>query len=202
MALNANALTTLAQAKSYLKIPSGVTSDDALVELFINAASADLERDCDRLFKAQTITEYQDGKGHNAILLREWPLNSITEVRVDAGSDFTDADTLLDADEYRIHDEENALIRVNALWPKGYRNIKIIYNAGFATIPADLEHAVLWIVTWYYKIRNAEDIGRSTKSKEGETVSYSQEMPKHILNIVDKYKRCEFFASTAGTSSS
>ena len=63
---------------------------------------------------------------------------------------------------------------------------------GYSTVPSDLENAALWLVFWYQKIRDAADIGRSTKNKEGESVSYLQQAPQEVLNAIARYKRTEF----------
>ena len=192
MPLNANALTTLAFAKTYLKIPSTETSQDALVEFFINAASQDVESETNRKLKAQSHTEYQHGRKSNTLLLREFPINSVTELRIDSTSNFTDAQTLMDTDDYRIADDKNALVLLNGVFPNGYQNIRAIYNAGYTTVPSDLEHACLWLVFYYHKMRIAEDIGRSSKSKGDESMSMLQEAPANVRNTIQRYKRTEF----------
>jgi uncharacterized phiE125 gp8 family phage protein len=197
IALNVNAMTTLAFAKSYLKIPSLVTTDDDIVSYFINAASDELERQCDRKLKAQSITEVQHGRGQNIIQLREFPVNSITSLRLDRDGVFTDPSTLIPATSYAIADHGNCLLYKHATFPKGYNNIQVVYNAGYSTLPSDIEHACLWLVFWYYKIRNAEDIGRTSKTKEGETVSYLQEAPQMVKNAILAHKRTEFPGSNS-----
>ena len=59
MALNLNALATMAMAKMFLKIPQSETSQDLLIEHFINTASDYLERETSRYLKLRSsITEY------------------------------------------------------------------------------------------------------------------------------------------------
>jgi len=199
MALNANALTTLNQAKTYIKIPLSELSQDSLVELFINAASDLLETETNRVLKAKTITEYQDGRRQNIIVTKEYPINSVDELWIDNYSKFTNPSDQVASADFDVTDEESSILYIQSSFPKGYRNIKIVYNAGYATIPADLEHACLWLVFWYAKIRNAEDIGRSSKSKEGETVSYLQAMPQEVKDCILRHKRTDFFVGNAST---
>lgn len=198
MALQANALTTLNMAKTYLKIPLAETSQDTLLEMFINASSDALESECDRKLKKVTgLVEYQDGRGQNIITPREWPIVNIQELRVDNKSDFTDASTIVDPADYGITDFDMSIVYENQQFPKGYKNIKIIYDAGYDPLPADIEHACLWLVFWYNSIRNAADIGRESKSKEGESISYSQSMPQDVRDCILRYKRTDFFANNA-----
>lgn len=57
------------------------------------------------------------------------------------------------------------------VWPLGYGNIKVIYPAGFATVPGDLVTAANQLVT--YVARN-QPLGGLTPSSEGyESYSYS-----------------------------
>lgn len=194
MALNANALTTLATAKAYLKIPTGETSQDSIVELFINSASQMLETECDRLFKSQAITEKQHGRGQNFLLLKQWPVTAVAELRIDREGVFTDPSTLIDAADYQITDDGNGIVLLHRSFQHGYNNVRIQYTAGFATVPADLEEACLWTVTWKRGIRDAGDIGRQSKSKDTETVQWLQEAPKDVTNTILRYKRTEFLA--------
>jgi uncharacterized phiE125 gp8 family phage protein len=198
VALNANALTTLALAKSYLKIPALEPSQDAMIELFINSASALLESECDRVLKQQTgIVEYQDGRKQNIIVLKQYPVTAVSEVRIDQDSVFTDPATLIPPADYAITDDGNALLYINGQFASGNRSVKITYTAGYATVPSDLEHACLWLVFWYAKIRDAADIGRSTKNKEGESISYSQSAPQDVKDAILRYKRTECLAGNA-----
>jgi len=167
MALNANALTTLNMAKTYLKIPLAEASQDSLVEFFINASSEMIEKETDRRLKSQSSTDYKHGRNSNLVLLSQWPVNSITELRIDNSSNFTDASTLVNSDEYRIADDSNSLLILSRVFPKkGYNNIKITYNAGiFDTSIWTWNMLVFGWFSHHHKMRTAEDIGRQSKSK-------------------------------------
>lgn len=191
MALNANALTTLVFAKTYLKIPALETSQDSIVEFCINAASQEIESDTNRKLKAQAITEYQHGRNGNIIVLREWPINSITSLSIDQSALFTDPATLIDADDYRISDDLNSIVMINRTLPNGFNNIKIIYNAGYASVPSDIENACLWLTTYYYMMRQNQDIGRTSKGKGDESVTILQQAPGVVKDAINRYKRME-----------
>lgn len=184
-------------AKTYLKIPLAETSQDSLVEFFINASSEMIERETDRKLKAQSIVDTVHGRSSNIVLLSQWPVNSITELRIDNSSIFVDANTLIDASEYRIGDDKNSLVLLSRTFTKGYNNVRITFNGGYSSIPSDLEHACLWMVFYYHKMRIAEDIGRQSKSKGDESVSMLQEAPADVKNTINRYKRTEFAAAHA-----
>jgi len=193
MALNANAFVDLDTAKTYLKIPLAELSQDSIVELWINAASDYLESATDRRIKEVALTQQYHGKNTNILLLDEWPIAAIPfpQVWVDQDSNFG-APTLLDPTTYRIGDDGNSIVLLGRLFPNGFNNIQVAYTAGYATIPADLQNACLWLVTWYHRMRENQDIGRTGKSKGGETTTIMQSAPDDVKDAINRYKRCEF----------
>jgi hypothetical protein len=142
------------------------------------------------------IVEYQDGRKQNIIVLKQFPVTAISEVKIDSESNFA-ADTLVDPADYEITDDGNALLYVGGVFSSGYRGVKVTYTAGYNPVPSDLEHACLWLVFWYAKIRDAADIGRSTKNKEGESISYLQSAPDDVKNCILRYKRTECLTGNA-----
>jgi hypothetical protein len=199
MALNSNAMTTLATAKTYLKIPTLEIGMDSMIELFVNSASDDIERYCQRQFKSQSYTEYHHGRNQNILLLDQYPIISVTELRIDFEAEFTSLDSLIPVSDYRIGDSNNTLVLVNGqVFSKGFHNIRVIYTAGFSTIPSSLENACLWIVAYYNRMREGQNIGRTNKSKEGESAGYLQEWPPHIKRALDQFRRTEFPGAEVG----
>jgi uncharacterized phiE125 gp8 family phage protein len=197
MALNSNNLTTVATLKAHLGIPSAETSQDTRMELLINAASDSIERYLDRKIKSQTITEIQHGRRQDILILREWPVTSITELRVDMDHVFSDASTLIPSADYGIGDDKNSLVYYDTVFPRGNNNVKIVYVAGYATVPSDIEYAALLFCEWLYLFRNRQDIGRTSKSKGDESMSVSQGMPDIVRQMIEPYRRMEFAFSNA-----
>ena len=186
--LKSNALTTLIQAKEFLKIPLAELSQDGLIELLINSASETLERETNRVLAAVDLVEFQDGRRQNSISLNEYPVISVSELKTDPYNAFP-ASTIIPADDYFFDDDGITL--KNSVFSKGFKNIKISYRAGFEVIPSDIELACLWLVFWQNRIRQSDDIGRNNKSKDGESTSYSQTMPQDVRDCIDRYKRLE-----------
>ena len=138
-------------------------------------AIAIAESFCNRKFCKQTLTEYYDGNGTSEIVLRNIPVVSITNIWEDVDRNFT-SDHLLTADKDYIFNETNGIVtRIDAYWPhllrKGrvpvrgqggymslgakqlvmtearYRKcIKVTYEAGWDTIPMDIQFAIGSIV--------------------------------------------------------
>lgn len=195
MALIARALTTLPMAKQHLNIGPSDTSQDTRLELFINAATSRIESMTDRLLKEGTITELQHGGRQDILLLRQYPVTAVTEVRIDSTKTFTDPDTLVTTDQYIIGDDGNTLA-FKFFLPRGTNNVKIIYTAGYNSTDhagnlAELEMCCLWLVEWFYRHRERGDMGRSNKSKNGESVGILTEMPSMIAQMIHAYTRME-----------
>jgi hypothetical protein len=185
------ALTTLAEAKIQLNIPSGVTSEDTLITRLIGVAGDWLESYTDRLLESGAREDIQDGNRSNIFLLKQWPVTAITEVRIDAESVFTDPNTLIPATEYRIHDETE-LIFLNRIVGGGFQNVRIQYTAGHSTIPGHIEQAALHLVEWLYRFRSREDIGLLETEKGDEKVKMSGNVPTIVKTLVEREIRVDF----------
>lgn len=196
MALNANALVSLATLKTYVKVPISVTSEDSILERFINGASERCERYCNRRFTSQQYTEIRDGGRINEILLFQWPVTGITSLHVDSDRDF-DADALIDPSNYSIISDQNAegigLRRYDAFFPKGAGTIQIVYTAGYTAFaaPSDLQEACLLISAYWYKLQQQEEHNVASKSKGDEDVTLIQGIPVNASQILDDYKRLD-----------
>ena len=75
MALADNALTTVADVKTYMGVTS--SDDDTLIETLVNNVSDQIEKWCDRKIVQQTITEYLDAKATRTLGLSHSPVISV-----------------------------------------------------------------------------------------------------------------------------
>jgi len=196
MPLISSALTTLEVARSHLNVPNVDTSQNARIELLINAATQRIETITDRQLKERPQVEYRNGRRSNILLCRQWPVTTIQQVYVDQSNQFGEQ-SLLDPSAYRVSDEGNGVILLNQYFEQGYYNIKLVYWAGYNSTyhpgkMAELELACLWLVEWYYRHRERGDMGRVSKSKGDESVGILAAMPPMIKEILDDYKRLEF----------
>jgi len=78
MALADNALTTVANLKTYMGITS--STDDTLIETLVNNVSDQIERWCDRTFVAQTFKEYIHSHGTRTLAVDNPPIISLDVV--------------------------------------------------------------------------------------------------------------------------
>lgn len=195
--LRANALVTLDMAKNYLKIPLATITSDDDIKLFINAASDFLVRECQRNFITQAYTEVRSGRKNNIMLLNQWPVLTITSLKIDDSSQFTDPTTVIAATDYTIADEGNSIAMINQVFPSGYNNVQVVYSAGLGTVggddlPYDLIHSCLWAVAYYREMRDARNYGITQRSKGDESYQISQAAPQEVKDCISRYKRTEF----------
>jgi len=177
-------MVTLDAMKTYLSIPLADTSKDTWVELLINAASDAIEKHCVRSFTQATYTHTLDGHQNNEVVLPQWPVTSVTDLRVDSDRVFG-ADTIKDAAEYTVID---GVLRLHtSRFPEGSQNVRITYTAGYATIPSDLQLACMFYVEWSFRTQNDRRLGRTTTTKGNETVEHVPGMPKEIREILEPW---------------
>ena len=127
-------LTTLANVKESLK--ETTSTHDVLLQRIINGVSEKIERFTCRVIASQSVTEIADGNGLPVIVLREWPVISITSVSHE--SSFGVYDTAIPVAEYKNLASQGTLLHEIA-WPDGVQNIEIVYTAGHVNIPPDIE---------------------------------------------------------------
>jgi len=76
-------------------------------------------------------------------------------------------------------------------WPHGVGSVKVVYLAGYATIPADLQLAVADIVTYYHKDewKERQSIGSATREGAGSSaIRNDPGFPDHIRRVLDMYR--------------
>lgn len=146
MAVGADALTTRASLKAHLKVTS--TTDDALMDTLIDQATNIIETFCDRKFKERTYTEFYNGDGEDFLQLEQYPITSVTSFNVDANRDFGSSTLLTEDTDFVVKKEEGSIDLISDVTPFGQgqlpvarKAIKVVYVAGYATIPDDLVYA-------------------------------------------------------------
>lgn len=196
MATKPNALCTVAQVKAEIGIQSSVATFDSVLEVYIDAGTQYIEDYCGRKFivpDSSPLTQYYDGNQQNTLLLKEWPVRAIDEVYIDSSSEFG-SETLVDPTKYRIRDGIGVILLGGKRFSQGIQNVKIVYKGGYEDItncPSDLNLACIWFAAWSYFQKNRQDLGRTNVSKGDENITITQEVPKQVRALIDKYKRME-----------
>ncbi len=194
------ALATLAQLKSQLGILNSETKYDTKLNLYLNAASDWVETYCDRKFEASNYVEILSGNRCNFLNPDQWPIISVSELRISWNRDWASATSLIASTDYGISSDKIGVTYYAGYFPQGYDNVRLSYRAGYETIPSDLQLGVIWAAEWFYLHNNRGDSGRTTASKQGESVGVLAEVPPMCKQIIDSYRRMDFAASPLAPS--
>jgi hypothetical protein len=191
------ALIALADAKTFLKIATLTTSEDAIVSDLINECSVWINSYCNRKFiNAAELTEYYDGDGTGILHVRQWPIVSITSLYSDYSRAWT-SDTAIDVSaDVQVDTESGSLTLWNnqTVFPRGTGNIRLIYRAGYtynSTVPYDLQLACRKQVAWkYFQDYSQRRYGVSSESQGDRTVNYTNDprLPD-VTQILNRYRR-------------
>lgn len=176
---------------TYLKTQLNINSDtkQELYEELINSASLIANQITKRKLKASDKTIILDGNGSNILILKEYPVNSVSELYIDEERVFP-ITTLINPLEYGIYLEEGIIKLWNTVFPDKPQTIKVVCNSGFTIIPNDIKHAVVEIVSFLYRRLNSKTIGQKTvSSNNGITENWETSIPLNALDILLKYKR-------------
>lgn len=177
-------LTTVANFKTNFNIKSTFTDHDTLIQNTITQKSKRCSEYCNRKFAARNLTEYYDGDESGILILNEYPVNSITSIHDDTDRVYG-SDTLIASTDYVIKSDDGMVKFDGVLLTKGIDNIKVVYNAGFSTLPGDLVSACEMLVMADY-IEHVAEVNVSTS----DVVIYKPDkLRKEAYAILDCYVR-------------
>jgi len=157
------------QNKALSNVSSAILTD------LIGAASAMIAKYCDNDFTQQSYTDVLDGNGLPVIQLRQVGLTALTSVTIQENTTSTSIATgsfTSDASTGRIGFAESNTSSFT-YFPRGYQNITIVYTAGQATVPEDVQEATVQAVYALYQNNASQNNPNVTKEKMGE---YSREL--------------------------
>lgn len=192
------AIITAAQAKAYLPQVTG-TTDDTLIDTLITRADAVIARWLGwpaataggvPTIEDVTYTLYVDGSGETDLYLPVRPVVSITSVYDDparlypASSEVASGDYTADLDAGLLTCDSDG---THGAWSSGRRAIKITAVAGYATIPADIQHAACLLVKHWWRLRL--EAGRESVSDVAGSVTVTAEtIPESVRQILWPYR--------------
>ncbi|MFQ5834321.1 MAG: hypothetical protein ACE5HR_00145 [bacterium] len=175
---------TRAQVKAKDTFP---TSDDSFVDTLISAVTTFVENYLKRTVEAAAYDEYYDGDGSLEIHTKQFPINSVSSLT----HEDENGNTVYTWTSVDYAYESQGLIKLRkGKFPKGIQNIRIQYNAGYTTLPKDLEDAVIDHILWKKANRQGKDLGLRTKSLgDGGYQIYQMGIPDKIKIVYDLYRR-------------
>ena len=174
-------LVTLDDTKNYLGIDLIDTTYDTFLNGQIALFSSTIENYCQRKFEQASYTQefYYDqfSIGMNSLYTYHYPIisvASIKEIYTIAGSD---EETLIESQQYRAHNPSGKIDRfseygVREAWfyemcNQDYARTQVIYDAGYATIPAEIQHVCFQLIEQEYN-----------KKKSGVALSFGSDVQR------------------------
>lgn len=200
-------LVDLATVKDDLMITD--TSSDAFLQRVITRVSNEAKLFCNRVFQVEGLTDQifpaRDtvnlsvlyGERMQPLQVTRWPMlaePTVTEVDVDTNT------VLVEGTDYLVKYEVGQLIRLDVHGrPKQWRSlpVTVAYQAGYATIPADVQDAAVRLIniSWYGRTRDR--MLRSENIPNVREVAYwfasgpgasTGDMPPDVAAILERYR--------------
>ena len=189
-------LITIDEYKTSENIQS--TKEDHRINSLISAVSALVKTYCGNSivdhYSTNKVETFSINWSTNLVQLTETPIVSI--VSVEERDDYSSSYTTVPATEYFMDASVDGVYRVSTAggkknWPGGPASVKITYKAGYSECPADLQLAVIDLITYYMKDEHkarqtiaGASIQNSASSSQRNNVAF----PDHIKRVLDLYK--------------
>lgn len=184
------------------KTAEGITQpkDNARLNVLIPSVSQLVKTYCGNSFvdffssnKTETFTL---NWGTYIVQLTESPVNAIVSVQERQSYSDSYATLTTGAYEYALDSGTDSVLRTLSSgqyknWPQGVDAVKIVYTAGYSTIPKDLKLAVLDLITYYLKDEHKQRqtiAGASLQNQGSTSQNNNVSFPDHIKRVLDLYK--------------
>lgn len=177
-------IATLAELKSYLWIID--SSQDTILTIFLDSADDFVKSYIGREIESATYTEYFDGDGQREILMKNYPVTTLTSFDENTGTLQTPVWTAKDPTTFKLS-PNIAKLFLTFYKTRGFQNFKVVYVAGYETIPGDIKLATLKLAAWYYNRRTSDGIKKEWVA--GDSVEYdTTEIPSDVFIILNNYR--------------
>ena len=196
-------LDTLANVKAALRIVG--TDDDTTLNRLLTTAESFIAEHTGRAFDGGSFTETHPG-GTTLVFLRNYPVSSVTSLRVDANRLFG-TETILDPTNYVVHAARGVIEsaggpflprrggRGSADWPG---TVQVAYSTATGAVPGAVKEAFSQLVGhWYRLAKTNEDLAgvlltEKTDGTGTRTYSWSLagglKVPAGVLQILAPFR--------------
>lgn len=164
-------ITTLDNVKDFMGLVGSKALDDNLIEDIITRITKQFENYCGvEQFQSKTYTEKHNGEGSKYLFLNaNLPIVSVTTIHDDTNWEWPDS-SLVESGEYLVVDSK--YIFCESVFSDYEQALKVVFEAGYESLPEDLIQACIEEVARKYKHRKDFDV--ISQSIEGSSVSYSE----------------------------
>jgi hypothetical protein len=192
--LASNALTTRSKVYTFRQLDGkqaeGTSDFNLMVDYCINAISEGFENYCQRTFALTTHTETYNGAGAEFLYTNNYPITSVSGLYDDESWGWG-SDTAFAANDYKISNDKKSIRLYDSIFFDEEENVKIIYTAGYSTIPADLETACIMEVCRMidkFMMKTYDVQGNSNAGGDSQTFITDNYLPQTIT-VLNRYKR-------------
>ncbi len=166
--------TTVLKVKEYLNLKGN--NEDTLLERLIDSCAELFKNYCNKDFELKQYVEFYDGNNLNFICVKNMPIVSVQNVEIEG------------VNVLNFKNDDIRIVLPSNRFKKGILNCKISYTAGFATIPKDLEQALIEMVGIKYK--QVQHLDQVSKNLATENVTYIQDdIPSFIKIVLNDYRK-------------
>ena len=188
----AEALTDKTAVKLHLGLTS--TTDDDRINAAIDHASRLILDYIDRVILSTVYTEDLDGTGDSKLFLAEFPVltSPAPTLNVDSTRTFA-ASTLKVLGTDWLIEYATGIIRlfpIGGRFARGIQNIRVVYSAGYATVPPSLANTAIEFSAFLFKNRGAR--GHAQASAGGLFIGSDMKgIPAAFRDQLEPWKRKE-----------
>ena len=178
----------LSTPKEDLRITSLVPSVSQLVKTYCGNSFVDY-------YSSNKTETFNVDWATHIVQLTESPVNAI--VSVQERDSYSNSYTTLTtgAYEYYLDVKTDSVLRTTSAgytnWPTGVDAVKVVYTAGWSSVPEDLKLAVIDLISYYLKDEHkarrtmaGASIQNDVSSSQKDNVAF----PDHIKRVLDLYK--------------
>ena len=186
-------LATLSQFKTYKRISTLNTKEDAMLTQILEASSDFIKQYCQRTFVDnfdEELIEYHDGSEDSRVYVAEYPIvDLIFEYSEDGGKTYTLATEFIDYFKGGDYISSGTIVPVyNPI--VSHNAIKLTYTAGYEELPADLVQATLDLTEYFRKTEYNPKSSLGTNmvehsNKDGADIT---KLPAHIFRVLSNYR--------------
>lgn len=182
-----NALTNLTEVKDYYQFGNTRQIDDDLLEDLANRVTIMFQTYCGvTSFLLGDYTEIADGGGDSRLYVANIPIQSVTTLQYSSSWDWEDPNTVIDSSNYMVRDKLY-IVGKGIRFYLGDSNYRVVYRAGYSSIPLDLKQVCIEEVIRRYNHRKDFDV--IAKSLDDGSVTYTEKgLLTSTKEVLNKYR--------------
>jgi len=182
-------INTLEDYKKYLGITQ--TSLDTWIGSQITEIEDEVKNYLNRDIESADVTDVLHGDNSSEIILTQFPITAIKNIYYFDDPDWVEYIEGTDYDRYFV--DYSKLILVNGYFPYGVGNIKVVYAAGYTTVPGCIKQGLKELLALRFKDSFVSDgrLGFLSKNKTAGASSsdnFDRDAEKKIFAKMQYYR--------------